>query len=253
MFSIACLSDVHIREPQDESAQLFLRFLGHECVGKADTIIFLGDIFDCMVGPYSHYLVKFREIFEAVNDLAETKRVCYFQGNHDFYLEKLFKRDTDLAHLKKIEVYRKGQVFSLEGQNIYFEHGDDAEIGNISYKAYKKVINSFFISFLVHRILNDKIVDWSGRLLSFVLRGDKRLKYSLDHSSFSKAIKHKFRLSAQKVAREKSCSIVVLGHSHVKDHYKSSEGLSYFNNGYVPKERCFTFLQKESQELVSIV
>ena len=252
MCTIVSISDVHIKKAQDNPSRLFLRFLDHEKTQQADIIVLLGDIFDLMIGPYSEYLRKFQEVFEKLNSLAKTKRVCYFQGNHDFHLKGLFKRQKKFPHLSRVEIYKTGQVFSLGQRRIYFEHGDDTEIENLPYKIYKMFLNNKCMAFCLKHILNYRIVNFLGCCLSSLLREKHELKYELSDTDFIERVRKKFRLSAEKAAQQMSCSVVVLGHSHIKDHFAPSKGLTYLNNGYAPKERCFVFLREQVQEIISL-
>ncbi len=252
MYTIVSISDVHIKKFQDNPSQLFHRFLDHEKTKQANIIVLLGDIFDLMIGPYPEHLIKFQEVFAKLNNLAKTKRVCYFQGNHDFHLKGLFEKQNVFPYLNRVEIYKAGQTFLLGEQRIYFEHGDDAEIENLSYKIYKILLNNRCMAFGLKYILNYKIVNFLGDCLSSLLREKHELKYELSDTAFIERIRKKFRLSAQRMAQKTCSSVIVLGHSHVRDYYNSSEGFVYLNNGYVSKEQCFVFLQEQRQEIIPL-
>ena len=244
---IVSISDVHIEEPSGAAHDLFCRFLDHERTRQADAIILLGDIFDLAIGPYPEYVESFPSLFERLDALAKTTPIYYFQGNHDFHLMDIFRRQTLFSHLGNIEICTEGRVFSVGKRKVYVEHGDDAQIGHYSYKAYKALINNPLMALLAKYILNFRIIRFLGVRLSKLSR--KRNQYS---PSGLGNIKLAFREAAQRVATRERCDTVILGHCHVKDIHKSTGGLTYLNNGYVPTEKCFCSVTEREVALVAL-
>ena len=251
MTTIVSISDVHIKEQGDPSCRLFDRFLDHEKTQRADVVVFLGDIFDLMVGPYTEYIEKFREVFGKMDALAATKKIYYFQGNHDFHLMDIFLKQDIFKNLHKIEICRYGKVIQVGKRKVYFEHGDDSEIGNNSYKAYKSFVGSHLMTFLVKHIFNFKIVEYIGTRMSRASRIKNEKKYAAD-STHDNAVRDRFRESARRVAKRGGCDVVVFGHSHIKDAHGLLGGGVYLNNGYVVTEGCFCLIEEDGEGIVSL-
>lgn len=248
------ISDVHVKEPGDVPSRLLLRFLGHPRTRRARTVVLLGDVFDLMVGSYPEYLERFRDVFGAIDAAAGEKEVHYFQGNHDFHLEGLFSGPGPFGNLRRVRVHRTGRVLTAGGRRAYFEHGDDAEIGNPGYKLYKRVAGSRAAGFLLGRALGHRVVHGAGSFLSGL--SARRRERERERARAGEGpggdggggdggggARDLFRRSAALRHGALDCDAVVLGHSHVRDVWDPPGGPLYLNNGYVPDERCFCFLE----------
>ena len=241
-----------MREPDDVSCQLFRRFLDHEKTNRADAVVLLGDIFDLMVGSYTEYIEKFQSVFEQLDRLAVEKKIYYFQGNHDFHLMDVFSKQNFFKNLHKIEISHCGRVLRFGSKSVYFEHGDDVEIGKSGYKIYKKIINSNLMAYIVKNVLDFKTVEYIGTRMSKMSRMRNDKKYASDSVNVD-SVRECFRKSARRAALAKGYDIVILGHSHVKDFHRFSKGGLYLNNGYVVTERCFCFLDEEGEGTAPLV
>ena len=247
LVEIVSISDVHVKHPLGKEHDLLCRFLDHDRTQRAHAVILLGDIFDLAIGPYPEYVALFPAIFERLNRLAQATTIYYFQGNHDFLLMDIFKKQTLFRHLGNIEICTQGRVFSVGNKRVYVEHGDDAEIGNYSYKIYKTFINNFFTAFLAKYVFNFHIIHFVGRNLSNLSK--KRRNYI--HSNPEK-IRSNFREAARRVALKQQCDTVILGHCHIADFYVYPDGPTYLNNGYAKDEARFCAVSEERAELVSL-
>ncbi len=241
--TIAVISDTHIKTPNDEAYRLVHNFLSSEQVKEASTLIFLGDIFDLMVGAHTYYLKRFEALFDQMEvHLQEGKEIYFFEGNHDFHLESLFqKKFKDYQFF-----YHKGHlILNRWGKKLYFSHGDDLDLDNLSYKLTKFTLrNNFFQKFVDN--LPAKIVHVLGSRWSEYSR-KKNKSYFRDEQTIQK-IRSKFRKSAQLLNVQKNYDYIVCGHSHIEDEYPIIGGGFYLNNGYpLHSKKCILLNQQGHQ------
>src|SRR5690606_25850253 len=101
--------------------------------------IFLGDIFDLMVGPKYQYLEEFKFFFDKITELAKlNKKIIYIEGNHDFHIKPVFEK----LNSPNISVVKGAYQIEDSGKKILFEHGDELDFNNSSYKQWKKIYSS---------------------------------------------------------------------------------------------------------------
>ena len=80
--NIYFVSDVHIKEDNDEASVLFRKFLDE--AKNSDVIVLLGDIFDLVVGGHFDWIEKFPQSFKKISEISKTKKTYFIEGNHDF-------------------------------------------------------------------------------------------------------------------------------------------------------------------------
>lgn len=244
---ISVVSDVHIKKKGDRPYRLFLDFLNHEKTSESEHVFLLGDIFDLLVGGNRSFYEEFEEVFQKLEDLMNHgKTVYYIDGNHDFHLEKFFSKNVKHRNF----IYSKKAIhLEIEERKYYFCHGDDIEIENLSYKIYYSVIRSPLIKFLAEDIVpfsfTKSIGDWAS--------SRSRKKNIKKYEERVDIIKDKFRRSAENLFKNnRGFEVLVSGHSHVKDSYKSELGFKYINNGFFPKEQTFLFIKDGSDSFISL-
>ena len=233
--SWAIISDLHIKEEHNYSAELFLKFLSHPKVLEAKEIFLLGDIFDMVVGSHDEYYQNFKDIFDGIAKLSKDKKIYYWEGNHDFFLRSLLKkicREGSLSYLDE------PLVLSKDNKRILVCHGDEIEIDNPSYKIYKFFLKSWVISFLV-KIAPYKLIEIIGKNMSKSSR-KHNTKYE-ENAEINDKIKEKFRKSADLAAKKYNAEIVLCGHSHIKEHHQGSH-CTYVNNGLATRSKSFIFV-----------
>lgn len=229
------ISDVHIKDPLGEEAELFIKFLEVCQENAADRVFLLGDIFDLLVGPYPEYEKKYKRVFDRLEDLIAGKcKVFYFEGNHDFHLKKFFIELQLNRNLPFPIYYVKNElVISLAtGKVAHISHGDEMEIENVSYKIYKRFVNNRFVELLSEQCLNYNFVDWLGQKTSANSKNRNQLRYNNPENQ--EFIRSKFRRSAKKLSQKIDVDMIIAGHSHCKDDYVTDNGTRYLNNGYAP-------------------
>lgn len=244
------ISDFHIKDTGDNAYKLVLEFLNHSLTRKAERIIFLGDIFDFMVGDHVEYFYKFEEFFLKIKSyLVKGVEVHYFEGNHDFHLKSFFNKIFPKKEFGNFFFYHsKGEIFEEKNFKFYCCHGDDIEINNFMYKIYSYVVKSLPLNVFASYVLPYKIANYIG-----VSTSEKSRKYNQKKCDDKDLIEKKFRLSADRFAKKNNTpNLLIAGHSHCKDFYKSKLGYIYINNGYGPIEKCFIYFNKNEVKFVSI-
>jgi UDP-2,3-diacylglucosamine hydrolase len=125
------IADAHLRSPEDTNYRTLIRFL-ESLPRDTDTLYLLGDLFEFWVGNpkpvYRHYR-EFVDCLKAVR--GRGVRIVYFEGNHDFHLERFF--ETEL----QAEVHRTGAVLEIAGKRVYLCHGDQINRRDYLYRALR--------------------------------------------------------------------------------------------------------------------
>ena len=230
--SWAFISDVHIKFPGDANEQILLDFLNKANQLKVEKIFLLGDIFDLMIGEKMEYLKHYNKLFHSLS-VSQAKEIHFIEGNHDFHLRAVWENVKKYyPTTPPILYHEKGLVLEKGTKRIWVSHGDDIELGNISYKLFRFFIRSPLAKFIANRkaISCEKIQKIADKIKK--LQGEK--KYNWDRVEQSK---EGFRQAAIKIARKTNASIVVVGHSHVKD-LVNLPNCTYINNGYIPHSKC---------------
>jgi len=238
--------EVHVRDPGDDRYVKLLGFLNSEQVRSSHFIIFLGDIFDLMVGNHTEYIDLYSEFFEKLKSLnKEGKKISYFEGNHDLHLSGLFK-----THFPFIDVFTSPFVYDFHGQKIHFSHGDNFDLKNHSYQRYKKILNSRFCKRLADGLVSYNFIKTIGEYSS---RKSRQRNYIIDESRNTK-LKKSYRENILQSVDE-TIDLVVFGHSHfVENELINSENKNFFliNNGFFPASNSFIHLTKDKKDLVSM-
>lgn len=232
---ISSISDLHIKSPSDPSYGLLLSFLNDRDVKESDSIFLLGDIFDFMMGEHKEYLKIYEGFFSSLKELLnQGKEVYFFEGNHDFHLEGLFR---NFFKSNRFFYEKNGVLKDLDGRKVFFCHGDDIQIGDPSYKYIKFILRNDLSKFLFNKVFPFKLQQNVAEYLSSKSRKRGEVFYSnQDH------IREIFRESALKFWQNNPVDILVCGHSHCKDDFKSSSGNRYLNNGYPSQSKCYLII-----------
>ncbi len=209
-----------------------MNFLGHAEVLTSQEIYLLGDIFDFMMGEHKEYLELYPDFFNSLKRLIEKGKVIhFFEGNHDFHLKGLFEK---YFFSPNFLYHRKGFFKKIGEKNIYFEHGDDIQIGDPSYKVLKFILRNPFSRFLFNKIFPFKVQQSVAEYFS-----NKSRKRGQEYYSNQDDIKKIFRKSALKFWEKNKIDYIVAGHSHCQDLFITPEGKKYINNGYPSQSGSF--------------
>lgn len=236
----AAISDVHVKIAGDQAEVLLLSFLRNPDVQSSDVIFLLGDIFDLMIGPHSQYFVRYQAYFDEIKKLMKNgKRICYVEGNHDFHIKELYRKffliNSDLD-ASLFSVADKFEFFDAD-KKIYLAHGDDIELGNPSYKLFKTIVTSPPLRYYANNLMPHFLIKGIGEYSSEKSRKRNNQRYSTEADLTP--VKDNFRLSVEVFFKKHPRQVIVLGHSHVKDHYRSPSGFEYINNGYAQHTKTY--------------
>jgi UDP-2,3-diacylglucosamine hydrolase len=241
---LSAISDIHVKRSGDPAEELLLNYLRNPDVQSSDIIFLLGDIFDLMIGPHSQYFARFQNYFSELRVLLKNnKKVYYVEGNHDFHLKNLYEKFF-LVH-KDLDPNLFAMASSFEIQDgvkkIHLSHGDDIELNNPTYKAYKKIVTSPPVTFYANHLMPHFLIKGLGEYSSERSRERNNLRYSQE--SDLSHVKENFRNSAEVYRAKNPVDIIVCGHSHVKDHYVSANGFEYVNNGYAQHSKTYISIE----------
>jgi UDP-2,3-diacylglucosamine hydrolase len=236
----AAISDVHVKRAGDPAEDLLLTFLRNPDVQSSDIIFLLGDIFDLMIGSHSQYFVRYKAYFNEIKKLIENgKRICYVEGNHDFHLHELYKKFFEIHSNLDKSLFAIAPFFEFfdADKKLYFAHGDDIEVGNPGYRAWKALVTSFPLRYYANNLMPHFLIKAIGEYSAEKSRkrNNKRYSSEVDLSP----VKDNFRFSTEVFFKEQVRQVIVLGHSHVKDHYISENGFEYVNNGYAQHSKTY--------------
>jgi UDP-2,3-diacylglucosamine hydrolase len=241
------ISDVHIKTDNDLSAVSFRKFLNHPKTYSADVVILLGDIFDFLVGGHHQYIDKFKVTIQAIIELSKSKKIIYIEGNHDFHLKNLVQLMLkEGLYLPNFELHRSYTVIK-DGVDIYLGHGDELEIDNYGHRAFKAFVGNKFMASIA-KYIPYNLLNTTGENASGASRRLNDYSYTEEEAE---RIKIKYHGYAKTISDKLSVSKVVCGHSHVKDLFKL-ENLTYINNGYFPKSKCFISYESGQFQFIEI-
>lgn len=244
---LVTLSDIHIRELNDQGHRCLNDFLSHPLTVEATHIGLLGDIFDLMAGDHEAYIVRFREIFEAIGNLCRQEKIVYFaEGNHDMHLEGLFKRASrewgvQAAH--RFQVLSSERLVEIAGKQVIIGHGDEYNRSDSTYLKYKSFIKKPWLAFIADHVMPLAVLDYVGE------RASKKSRAYGNRSYNEEEVRQKFRAGVE-LMTPVVAEIVLGGHSHVVDEYKFKNKV-YLNNGFPPKSRKFIAVDSEGPRLVT--
>ena len=195
------IADAHLRSPEDPNYRMLIRFL-ETLPPDTDTLYLLGDLFEFWVGNpnpvYSHYL----EIIECLKGVrGRGVRIVYFEGNHDFHLDRFFGK-----HLQA-EVHKAGAVLEIGGQKVYLCHGDQINREDYRYRAFRMFFHNPVAKALLP-LFSRRLAAHAASTLSRRSSGKRQARrrrwdYNVILDSFARA-----RFAA-------GCDAVITGHYHL--------------------------------------
>jgi UDP-2,3-diacylglucosamine hydrolase len=236
------ISDVHIKEEGDSSEELLLRFFKKAKELEVGTIYLLGDVFDLLVGGHLLYESAYPRVFSTMREALERGvEIVQLEGNHDFHFEALVKKLLLKWNVEESRwKYETAPLVREYNQDkILFAHGDEIELGNESYKRYRRFIRSGLINFLANKVVSPKFTRAIGKRASRKSRKRNTDRYNEKYEE--EKVRPLFRKTAMQASDDYGVNIVICGHSHCFDIFEE-KGLKYYNNGYLPRtKKCFFY------------
>lgn len=249
--SISCISDIHVTTSKSKQYAILLNFLKNEKVRKSEKIMFLGDVFDHLIGEHKQYISKFKEFFiEIAKLLDDGKEVYFLEGNHDFHFGKTFTSALyELCENKKNIanfIYSNSPVqIQSNSKSLTFCHGDDLDIDNKSYQRWKRIYSSRIFGIFISKVLPYNLVTYLGDKASSDSRERGRIKFDYNRE------KAKYREAAKNYLTKNATDILVAGHTHIIDKVTWSEK-TYVNIGFPLRDQKFLHIVKGEIEMISI-
>jgi UDP-2,3-diacylglucosamine hydrolase len=250
----AAISDVHVKKSGDDAEKLLLSFLNNSYVKECDGIFLLGDIFDLMIGPHSQYFSRFSNYFNILKRQLEAgQKIYYVEGNHDFHIKKLYRNFFKVYQHLSPHNFLMDKEFIIEdsGKKIHLSHGDDIEIENFNYRVFKNVVTSTPLTIYANHLMPYFLITKIGEKSSEISRKKNNKRYSTE--SDLGPVKDKFRRSAEEFYKKNKVDIIVCGHSHVKDYYRSDYGFEYINNGYAQHTKTYISIENGNVGFKNII
>lgn len=203
------IADCH----ENKQREWFWKFL---CDIKANKItpselFLMGDIFDLLVGEitFTHSFAK--KYINLLDELAKKIPIFYFEGNHDFNLQKIF------SHVKVIPLQNQPMIFKYKNQKILLSHGDI--YGDLSYILYTKFIRHSFTC----KVLNTLNNALNGYISNKILHAQKSKNICKKIKNF----KQNINVKLQKYPL-KNIDVVCEGHYHQNENF-TCKGVMYQN------------------------
>lgn len=250
---VSIISDLHIKEPSQDSYQLLLSFLNNAVVKNSTHIVFLGDIFDMMLGGHAEYFDKYSEFFLDIKDKLghSQQKIIFIEGNHDYHLDNLFIKFRQKYNINKNDLILRHEDFSLTSgtKKIHFAHGDNIFVGSRLDLKYRQVVRSRFIKILAEDFFSFKSLEAIGQWASNLSRKKSTQKYTTNYNETF--IRDAYREAAKTLLQQQAADYLICGHSHIKDMFEIENKL-YANCGYLPNSQVFLYMQDEKLEFLDL-
>ncbi len=137
------LSDVHLKEPEDDNYRRMMRLLG-ALKGLPDLFI-LGDFFDFWFGFTKVVPARYVPVLARLGDLADSgTRIHFVEGNHDFSMGDYFTRTLGAT------VHPEWAEAVVAGRRLYLAHGDLVDRNDIGYLRLRKILRSRPVTWLAN-------------------------------------------------------------------------------------------------------
>ena len=239
------VSDIHIKSPNDERAELFGRFLDKAFELKPKHLFLVGDIFDLWIADRNYFVDTYSTLIEKLVRLKTVgTEIHYFEGNHDL--------DLDVFWHKKLgfEVQDSAAYYEIGGKVVRVEHGDQMDPEDKGYLFLRWFLRTPAVRGL-GRYLPNSAVRWVGMRASETSRDyTSNVKVASDEKSIQN-----IRTHAINAFEEKPFDIIVSGHVHVREDSEQVAGKKKFrciNLGTWLKEPLVLDLRTGECRLISV-
>ena len=129
------ISDAHDNEIRKGFYQ-FLKKLD-EKEALPPQLFLMGDMFDLLVGEISYTISLFKKSVTLINKLSQKIEIFYFEGNHDFALQKIF------PNVKVFPISSQPTLCHYHDKKLLLSHGDLHQ--GFSYNIYTALIRNKII------------------------------------------------------------------------------------------------------------
>ncbi|HIP46339.1 MAG TPA: hypothetical protein EYG95_02135 [Campylobacterales bacterium] len=178
---------------------------------QTSQLIMIGDMFDLLVGAIDYTVKENQKVIDIIHKLSEKMEILYFEGNHDFNLQKLFPK------VKVIKISQQPLLTTYHDKKLSLAHGDLHQ--GLGYKFYTYLIRNFFIL----KLLNFLDVNFNNFISKSILNGQKNKDICRKIENFAQIIKQK---SKKYDIASNGFDVICEGHYHINEEY-SLEGCQY--------------------------
>ncbi len=212
-------SDAHILHNDRDRAGRLAGFIRDVSV-DADIVVVLGDLFEFYHGHNGYIYPFYREIVDALKDIARDRQVYFLEGNHEFAMGPFFQSYTGITCARSVEI-------QLDENNVFLSHGD-----SFSANSLDRALRSRF-TYAVMDAFGPSLTWWTAmRCRTFL---SKTIK------PYDKRIRNSYR-EYGRVKLDEGYDAVILAHSHMADYVEYGNGDEkkiYMNTGDLTK--LFTY------------
>ncbi|NPA55099.1 MAG: UDP-2,3-diacylglucosamine diphosphatase [Epsilonproteobacteria bacterium] len=206
------IADSHYSHYNEDLYYLLLDIKNEKII--TNQLFLVGDIFHLLLD--FEYLISYnRKVIVLINEIAQKMDVYYFEGNHDFLLQKIFPQAIVVRELNK--------------KGVCINHGD-IYVDDWLYTLYTRIIRHKSIMKLAHILSGNIINNWLFKaLLKKPVKCEK--------------MKHLNEFVKKKLSFYDKCDIIIEAHYHqniILDNYVNLPSL------YCQK----SFLQLENGKFV---
>ena len=191
----------------------FYGFLKKVETGEIQTsqLIMIGDMFDLLVAAINYTVQENQKVINLINTLSQTIEIFYFEGNHDFNLQKIFPK------VKVIPIHKQPLICAYHDSKISLSHGDLHQ--GRSYALYTIMIRNP----LVLKCLNFLDKNFDNFISRNILLEQKNKDICRKIKNFAQIIKLK---SKKYDIASNGFDVICEGHYHMNEEY-SLQGCQY--------------------------
>ena len=215
-------SDIHLGLPNIEKSierEKKLTKLLDEIKHKAETIYFVGDIFDFW-WEYKHVVprgyVRFLGKLAELSDMGI--KIVIFTGNHDIWIKSYFKEQFSA------EIFHEEHEISIQNKKIFIAHGDGIGKGDKSYKLLKILFTNKFLQWFLSRFHPNFAFG-----LAYLWSHSRRKKEKTNQYYGDK--KELLVSFSQEKLKQKNLDYFIFGHRHFPMKKELSKNSKYINIG----------------------
>ncbi len=198
------IADAHYQVGVREELYFLLQKIDNKEI-TTPQLILMGDIFDLLVGSIDYTVKENQKLIRLINQIAIHTPIYYFEGNHDFDLQRLFPK------IEVVPYNKQPLVMHYHDRRVALSHGDLHQ--GWKYTLYSSLIRHPWILKGLNFIDKKRDNFISKKILSE--QKNKKLCKKLNH--FYKIIKQK--LKNYDIASNRF-DVICEGHHHMDEEYQ---------------------------------
>jgi UDP-2,3-diacylglucosamine hydrolase len=215
-------SDLHLGLPDNEKSllreKLLIKLL-NEIKDDAETIFFVGDIFDFW-WEYKHVIPRgYTRLLGMLSELKDSGiAIEFFTGNHDVWMKTFFTKDMGIpVHTKALET-------EINGKQFFIAHGDGLGEGDYGYKFLKKIFTNKFLQWCYSRLHPN----FAFGIANVWSKSRRKKEKTYEFKGIEKEILIRF---SKKKLETRFFDFLIFGHRHFPIELPIGENSIYLNIG----------------------